>query len=129
VHSTTEPSHGQPGEITRHRTDVYAGHALACLVAADRYHHLSAEIRPKLQAGYIVVCDRYIASSYVLQRMDGVPIDSSRRSTRSPTCRTWQVVLTADPLVTVGRIERRGGHNRFESGLEASRTASCGERD
>ncbi len=40
VHATTEPSHEKLGEIARHSTGTYAGHALACLVAADRYHHL-----------------------------------------------------------------------------------------
>lgn len=50
-------------------------HARACLVAADRYHCLATEIRSALAAGKIVLCDRYVASSYVLQHLDGVPIE------------------------------------------------------
>jgi dTMP kinase len=122
VHSTTEPSHGQLGEMARHGTDVYSGHALACLVAADRYHHLVTEIRPKLAAGYIVVCDRYVASSYVLQRMDGVPIDFIEAINAAADVPDLAVVLTADPMVTADRINRRGAHSRFEAGMATSRT-------
>jgi dTMP kinase len=74
VHVTAQPSHDRFGEIARHSTDTYTGHALVCLLAADRYH-LATEIRPKLAAGRIVLCDRYVASSYVLRRMDAVPIE------------------------------------------------------
>jgi dTMP kinase len=63
VHATTEPSRALLGQVARN-TETYVGHALACLVAADRYHHLTIEIRPQLDAGRIVLCDRYIASSY-----------------------------------------------------------------
>ena len=48
------------------------GHALACLVAADRYHHLDTEIRPERPPGSIVICDRYLASTLVLQARDGL---------------------------------------------------------
>ncbi len=61
------------GELARYKTDLYQGHALACLIAADRYHQLATEIRPRVQQGS-VLCDRYMASSYVLQQMDGVPL-------------------------------------------------------
>ena len=75
VHATTQPSRGELGQIARHRSNIYRGHALACLVAADRYHHLRTDIRPRKAAGDVVVCDRYVAASLVLQRMDGVPLD------------------------------------------------------
>jgi thymidylate kinase-like protein len=48
------------------------GHALACLYAADRYHHVETEIRPRIEAGAIVITDRYIPSGLVIQRFDGV---------------------------------------------------------
>jgi dTMP kinase len=46
VHVTAQPSHDRFGEIARHGTDTYTGHTVACLVAADRYHHLATQIRP-----------------------------------------------------------------------------------
>jgi dTMP kinase len=122
VHATTEPSHAQLGEIARHGTDTYAGHALACLVAADRYHHLATEIRPQLAAGRIVLCDRYVASSYVLQRMDGVPIEFIETINSAADTPDLAVILTADPAVTAHRISQRGAHSRFEAGITTSRT-------
>jgi dTMP kinase len=105
VHATTEPSRAPLGQIARHHTDIYTGHALACLVAADRYHHLATEIRPELAAGRIVLCDRYVPSSYVLQHMDGVPLDfiealnaaAAHRRTRRPS-RTHRTARRAQPL-------------------------------
>jgi dTMP kinase len=129
VHATTEPSHAPLGEIARHQTDTYSGHALACLVAADRYHHLATDIRPNLATAKIVICDRYVASSYVLQRMDGVPlpfIEAVNADTDRPDL---AVILTGDPEITAARISRRGAHTRFESGIDASRTEADLYRD
>jgi dTMP kinase len=39
----------------------------ALLFAADRAHHVQTEIRPKLAAGYHVLCDRYVDSSIAYQ--------------------------------------------------------------
>lgn len=122
VHSTTEPSHGPLGKIARRDTDIYTGHALACLVAADRYHHLDTEIRPRLATGSVVVCDRYVASSYVLQRMDGVPIQFIELLNAAADVPDLAVILTAEPTVTAHRIELRGAHSRFEDGLTTSQT-------
>jgi dTMP kinase len=36
---TTTPSSSSLGELARHGTNEFFGPALACLVAADRYHH------------------------------------------------------------------------------------------
>ncbi|MFJ5545890.1 dTMP kinase, partial [Micromonospora chalcea] len=75
VHPTKEPSNSVLGRTARHGTDEYRGLTLACLVAADRYHHLETEVRPALKAGKVVVCDRYLPTSLVLQRLDGVEPD------------------------------------------------------
>lgn len=46
VHVTAEPSSGPIGALCRALTETVTGHALACLYAADRYHHVETEIRP-----------------------------------------------------------------------------------
>src|SRR5712691_1650932 len=51
VHVTAEPSTGPIGHLCRELTETVTGHALACLYAADRYHHVAAEIRPHTEAG------------------------------------------------------------------------------
>jgi dTMP kinase len=47
--------------------------ALALLFAADRIDHVSAEIEPALARGEIVVCDRYVLSSWAYQGLDCDP--------------------------------------------------------
>lgn len=120
THITTQPSRSPLGELARHETDRYSGRALACLIAADRYHHLATEIRPKLAENTIVVCDRYVASSYVLQRMDGVPSEFIDAINAAADVPDLAVILTAHPATTAQRIQRRGAHSRFESGIESS---------
>lgn len=43
---------------------------LQMLFAADRSHHISTEIEPLLKKGKIVICDRYILSSYAYGSLD-----------------------------------------------------------
>ncbi len=124
VHTTTEPSHGMLGETARHNTDIYRGHTLACLVAADRYHHLETEVRPHLKGGHIVVCDRYVASSYVLQRMDGVPLPFVEAINGAADRPDLSIILQAPPAVTAKRVAARGVHDRFHSGEDSSRQES-----
>ncbi|WP_410674193.1 dTMP kinase [Amycolatopsis sp. cmx-4-68] len=121
VHATTQPSHGVLGETARYNTDTYRGHTLACLVAADRYHHLEQEVRPHLAAGAIVVCDRYVASSYVLQCMDGVPLPFVEAINAAADVPDLAVILQAPPEVTAARVAGRGAHDRFHTGEDSSR--------
>ncbi|QFU94681.1 dTMP kinase [Amycolatopsis sp. YIM 10] len=124
VHATTEPSHGVLGKTARHGTDTYRGYTLACLVAADRYHHIETEVRPHVQAGCIVVCDRYVASSYVLQRMDGVPLMFVEAINAAADRPDLAFILQAPPEVTAARVAARGAHDRFHAGEESSRIES-----
>jgi dTMP kinase len=74
VHVTAEPSNGPIGELCRELTDTVTGYALACLYAADRYHHIETEIRQHCDAGKIVISDRYLASGLVMQRFDDIDL-------------------------------------------------------
>jgi dTMP kinase len=120
VHPTRQPTTGELGQIARQRVNTYRGHALACLVAADRYHHLATEISPRKVAGEIVICDRYVAASLVLQRMDGVPTEFIEAVNRDVDIPDLSVILTVDPTVAAHRIDQRGTRHRFETGVESS---------
>lgn len=72
MHVTCEPSDGPIGKLARELTDTVHGNALACLYAADRYHHLDTEIFAHLDVGEIVITDRYIPSALVMQQLDGL---------------------------------------------------------
>ncbi|MBO4164087.1 dTMP kinase [Micromonospora antibiotica] len=116
VHRTKEPSHTTLGETARHGTDEYRGLTLACLVAADRYHHLDTEIRPAITAGKVVICDRYLATSLVLQRLDGVDgayIWALNQHIDRPHL---TIILTGDPVRSRARAAARGIHSRFHRG-------------
>jgi dTMP kinase len=77
VLETREPSDGRIGKLARELLAVVPGEVrtvdpagLALLFAADRLEHLTREIDPALAAGRIVLCDRYVVSSWVYQSLD-----------------------------------------------------------
>lgn len=120
VHGTTQPSRTPLGELIRCGTDVYRGMALGCLVAGDRHHQLATEIEPTLRAGQVVLCDRYLPSSLVLQRIDGLPTRMIWQLNADAYLPDLAVILNADPDVIAARLRARGGHSRFERNPDAS---------
>lgn len=103
VVATREPTDTPLGEIARHGTDTYRGMAMACLIAADRYQH-SEEIRPALDRGEVVVCDRYIASSLALQCMDGVEREFVWTLNEHVIMPDLVVMVSGDPEVIAERL-------------------------
>ena len=120
VHGTSQPSRTPLGELARHGTDTYSGMALACLCAADRHHQLATEILPALHAGTTVVCDRYVASSLVLQGLDGLPAEVVWNLNHDAYRPDLSIILTGDPQVINTRLRTRGGHSRFERATDSS---------
>lgn len=115
VAATTEPSQEVIGQLARTHTHTFSGLALACLVTADRYHHLDTFIRPALDNGQVVLCDRYTASSHVLQAgLDQVPEVFVRDLNRYAPAPDLQVILTAPATELRARLAARGSHGRFE---------------
>jgi dTMP kinase len=117
VHSTRQPSPGALGVLARRSEQTIRGRALACLVAADRHHQLATEIEPALADGATVLCDRYIESSLVLQRIDEVDTEfilAVNRGIRRPNLR---IRLTASEGLIRRRLNdrRRGPERRFEA--------------
>lgn len=69
---THEPGWGQLGELIRkvildERSLELDPFSELCLFCADRAQHVRDFIKPKLQAGEIVICDRYYDSTVVYQ--------------------------------------------------------------
>lgn len=121
VVTAKEPSDSALGKLARQGTDEYRGLVLACLVAADRYYHLEHDIRPAMQAGYIVICDRYVPTSLVLQRMDGVEPAFLVQLNQYADPPDLTVVLTGEPQRSERRAEDRGICSRFHRGGRAVR--------
>ncbi|GAB3138971.1 hypothetical protein GCM10027290_07290 [Micromonospora sonneratiae] len=116
VHPTKEPSRTKLGDLARHGTDEYRGLTLACMVTADRYYHLEAEVRPAVAAGKVVVSDRYLATSLVLQRLDGVSPEFIWTINRYADRPDLVIILTGDPIRSRDRAAVRGIHSRFHRG-------------
>jgi dTMP kinase len=115
VYATAEPSPTPLGQLIRASTDTYRGMALACLVAGDRHHHLASQIRPQREAGAIVISDRYLPSSLVLQRIDGVGWDTIWQLNVGADLPDLAVIVNAAPEELARRLAARGGsHSRFE---------------
>jgi dTMP kinase len=114
VHVTAEPSEGPIGKLCRELTESVTGHALACLYAADRYHHVATEIRGHLEAGEVVISDRYIPSGLVMQRFDGIDPAFLWQLNAEAERPDLAVILEADPEVITERLAARGAHNRFQ---------------
>jgi dTMP kinase len=122
VHLTCEPSQGPIGQLARQLTDTVHGNALACLYAADRYHHLASEITPRLDAGNVAITDRYIPSALVMQQLDGIDPDYLWRVNARARKPDLAVILDAEPPVIAERLRDKGPHNRLQRLPSSSQT-------
>ena len=114
VYVTKEPSDSKIGTFTRSIAESFSGKTLACLVAADRYNHLEKEILPLLQQGTIVIADRYILSSLILQSMDGVDTLFVEKVNSEIMLPDLQIAVWAKEEVLQMRLLEREKLTRFE---------------
>ena len=89
----------------------------ALLMAADRAQHVAETIRPALEAGRDVVCDRYIGSSLAYQGYGrGLDVPTVRLLSEVATGGLWPdliILLDMDPQRA--RVRGAGGSDRFEA--------------
>lgn len=116
VHSTRQPSPSSLGDFVRRAEPTMSGRALATLVAADRHHQVATEIATQLREGKIVLCDRYVESSLVLQRLDGVATRFILAINAGIPRPDLRLRLTASPAVIGERLASRqpDPERRFE---------------
>lgn len=92
------------------------------LFAAARAEHVAKVIRPALDAGTWVVCDRFIDSTRVYQGLlGGAPADligALETGTVGSTLPDLTFVLDLDPAQGLKRTEARGALSRFDSAHE-----------
>lgn len=111
---TREPTETELGEYVRKFAEAHEGIGLACLVVADRYEHIKNEIIPELKRGKIVITDRYILSSLILQEMDGVETEFILKINSNIIKPDLQVAVYADEDVLRDRLGVRKELTRFE---------------
>lgn len=115
VHITAEPSATRLGQLVRSAEAYLSGRALALAVAADRYAHVEHEITPALDAGQDVISHRYVQSSLVLQRLDGLSLSEIWSYNAHVIVPAISVYLEDDPMVISARLSARPGLSRLES--------------
>jgi dTMP kinase len=123
---TREPGSTELGERVReillHADDVHLdARAEALLFAAARAQHVAEVIRPALEAGEVVVADRFIASSLAYQGFGrALDVDDVRRINEWATGGLWPdliVLLDVPPEVAAARF---GGDRTSRDKLESA---------
>ena len=115
VYITKEPTDSELGVFLRQYAEDNKGIDTACLVATDRYQHLRKEIIPKLMQGSIVITDRYILSSLILQCMDDVDEDFILDINRYIVRPDLQICVVANEKTIRNRLLSRKKLTRFET--------------
>lgn len=112
VHLTREPSAGPIGRLIRTLLSGTEGDvdpaALALLFAADRLDHLRREVAPALEAGAVVISDRYLMSSLVYQSL-AVEAGFVAEINRLAPAPDVTLLIDVAPEVAAQRRSRRGG--------------------
>jgi dTMP kinase len=126
VHLNAEPSTGPVGLLIRDalgKRVPISDRVLAVLFAADRLDHLEREIEPHLDAGDLVLTDRYLLSSLAYQStanpLDWVATlnDRARRPDAS-------ILLRVTPEVAAERRAIRGGPEELFDAAERQRAVA-----
>ncbi|MGA2523293.1 MAG: dTMP kinase [Candidatus Bathyarchaeia archaeon] len=108
---TAEPSRGKTGTYIR-ESCLYEENRLptaaeALLFAADRIEHVENEIKPALEQGKVVICDRYIYSSYAYQGSDGLNLGWIKRINSYALKPDYAVFIDVTPERVLERLRRK----------------------
>ena len=108
---TAEPSQGKIGAYIR-KCCLYEDKRLpteaeALLFAADRIEHLQSEIKPALENGKIVICDRYTYSSLAYQGSAGLSLDWIKTINSRALQPDFAIFIDVSPEKVLERLQRK----------------------
>ncbi|WP_303871898.1 dTMP kinase [Acetobacterium wieringae] len=121
IYITKEPSETEIGKFIRESEENYSSYILANLVAADRHNHIKTEILPYIKKGGIILCDRYIASSLILQVLDGLSMNEVMKINTGILKPDLSVIVYADEKTINERLSDRPTLTRFERDFSSKR--------
>lgn len=120
---TREPGGTQMGEEIRdillaHRHEEVSPVAELLLMFAARAQHIERIIRPALQEGKMVLCDRFTDASYAYQgggrNVDKEKIQSLEQLVQGTLRPDYTFLLDAPPEIGLKRAKNRSHADRFE---------------
>jgi len=108
---TAEPSKGKIGTFIR-ESCLYEDKRLpteaeALLFAADRIEHMQKEIKPALDEGKLVICDRYVYSSIAYQGSSGLSLDWIKTINARALQPDFSVFIDVTPEHVLERLHRK----------------------
>ena len=109
VYTTQEPSSNEIGVLLRKYLKDPNIHPStdALLFAADRSHHFFNEIKPKLEANYIVISDRFLESSIAYQAAQSEDISIKWVQTLNKFVKRPDITIVLDILPETS-LKRKG---------------------
>ena len=116
---TTEPSTGEIGKLirdhvlnTKKRVPVAVE---ALLFAADRVDHVEKEIKPSLQKGKIVICDRYVYSTVAYQGAADLDLNWIEQINQFALVPNMALFLDVSPEVVIERMQSKSKKSVMET--------------
>jgi dTMP kinase len=108
---TAEPSYGKTGTFIRecclYEQQRLPTEAEALLFAADRIEHMYNEIKPALEEGKLVICDRYLYSTLAYQGSAGLSLDWIKTINARALQPDFSVFLDVPAERVLERLQRR----------------------
>jgi dTMP kinase len=118
---TREPTWGTYGRRLRRflhsEKDPYAGaERFLKLYVADRKEHCAKEIVPALKAGKLVLCDRFMHSSYAFQQTQGIALKRIVQMHAGVARPDLVLLIDLPAKEAFGRLSKRNvkGNEKFE---------------
>ncbi|MEM3700330.1 MAG: dTMP kinase [Candidatus Bathyarchaeia archaeon] len=108
---TAEPSSGKIGQFIR-RYCLHSGKRVSAIVeallfAADRFEHVNNEIVPALNAGKIVVSDRYVYSSLAYQGATGLDLQWIETINKHAFRPDLAIFIDVEPETAIKRLKSK----------------------
>jgi dTMP kinase len=108
---TAEPSRGKIGTFIRegclYEDKRLPTEAEALLFAADRIEHMQKELRPALEDGKLVICDRYVYSSLAYQGSAGLSLDWIKTINARALQPDFSIFIDVPPERVLERLQRK----------------------
>jgi dTMP kinase len=108
---TAEPSCGKIGSFIRedclYEEKRLPTEAEALLFAADRIEHVCSEVKPALEDGKLVICDRYIYSSLAYQGSAGLSLEWIKTINARSLQPDFSVFIDVPPEKVIERLKRK----------------------